>query len=55
MFHPTKSTHIMANLPNLRRLFVEARSIEEESKYSRNAVCLVHLLICWTNLISVVL
>lgn len=27
-----------ANLPNLRRLFVEARDTEEESMYSRNAV-----------------
>jgi hypothetical protein len=26
-------------LPNLRRLFVEARSDAEESAYSRNAVC----------------
>jgi hypothetical protein len=28
-----------ANLPNLRRLFVEARTDAEESAYSRNAVC----------------
>ncbi|KAL4980625.1 hypothetical protein BDW66DRAFT_35969 [Aspergillus desertorum] len=28
----------MANLPNLRRLFVEARSEAEENEYSRNAV-----------------
>lgn len=27
-----------ANLPNLRRLFVEARTDAEESAYSRNAV-----------------
>ena len=27
-----------ANLPNLRRLFVEARTDTEESAYSRNAV-----------------
>jgi len=27
----------MANLPNLRRLFVEARTEAEESAYSRNA------------------
>ncbi len=27
-----------ANLPNLRRLFVEARTEAEESAYSRNAV-----------------
>lgn len=27
----------MANLPNLRRLFVEARTDAEESAYSRNA------------------
>lgn len=27
-----------SNLPNLRRLFVEARSEAEESAYSRNAV-----------------
>ncbi|KAH7091083.1 hypothetical protein FB567DRAFT_517914 [Paraphoma chrysanthemicola] len=27
-----------SNLPNLRRLFVEARSDAEESAYSRNAV-----------------
>ncbi|KAE9369382.1 hypothetical protein N431DRAFT_469296 [Stipitochalara longipes BDJ] len=26
-----------ANLPNLRRLFVEARTEAEESQYSRNA------------------
>ncbi|EKD18765.1 hypothetical protein MBM_03007 [Drepanopeziza brunnea f. sp. 'multigermtubi' MB_m1] len=26
-----------ANLPNLRRLFVEARTDAEESEYSRNA------------------
>jgi hypothetical protein len=29
---------IQANLPNLRRLFVEARTEAEESAYSRNAV-----------------
>jgi len=28
-----------ANLPNLRRLFVDARTEAEESSYSRNAVC----------------
>lgn len=28
-----------SNLPNLRRLFVEARTDAEESEYSRNAVC----------------
>lgn len=28
-----------ANLPNLRRLFVEARTDAEESAYSRTAVC----------------
>ncbi|KAE8153988.1 hypothetical protein BDV25DRAFT_5652 [Aspergillus avenaceus] len=27
----------MANLPNLRRLFVEARTEAEENEYSRNA------------------
>ncbi|KAL2057645.1 hypothetical protein ABVK25_002029 [Lepraria finkii] len=27
----------MANLPNLRRLFVDARTEAEESSYSRNA------------------
>lgn len=27
-----------SNLPNLRRLFVEARTEAEESAYSRNAV-----------------
>ena len=26
-------------LPNLRRLFVEARTEAEENEYSRNAVC----------------
>lgn len=30
-----------SNLPNLRRLFVEARTEAEESAYSRNAVSLV--------------
>ena len=30
-----------ANLPNLRRLFVQARTDEEESAYSRNAVSTV--------------
>jgi hypothetical protein len=33
-----------SNLPNLRRLFVEARSDAEESAYSRNAVSLRVLL-----------
>jgi len=36
-------------LPNLRRLFVEARSDAEESAYSRNAVSprvLIELYIC---------
>ncbi len=28
-------------LPNLRRLFVEARTEAEENEYSRNAVCCV--------------
>ncbi|TQB70883.1 hypothetical protein MPDQ_007977 [Monascus purpureus] len=27
----------MANLPNLRRLFVEARTVAEENEYSRTA------------------
>jgi hypothetical protein len=38
--HSTVSTanSIKANLPNLRRLFVEARTEIEESAYSRNAV-----------------
>jgi len=31
-----------ANLPNLRRLFVEARTDAEESAYSRNAVSVSH-------------
>lgn len=31
---------VQANLPNLRRLFVDARTVEEESAYSRNAVLL---------------
>jgi len=35
---PTDSTK-PSNLPNLRRLFVEARTDAEESEYSRNAVC----------------
>jgi hypothetical protein len=37
-----------SNLPNLRRLFVEARSEAEESSYSRNAVrfALPHSLLC---------
>ena len=30
---------LQANLPNLRRLFVDARTDAEESSYSRNAVC----------------
>lgn len=30
--------HLQA-LPNLRRLFVEARTEAEENEYSRNAVC----------------
>ncbi|KAK2804438.1 hypothetical protein FQN51_002081 [Onygenales sp. PD_10] len=28
----------MANLPNLRRLFVESRTEAEENEYSRNAL-----------------
>jgi hypothetical protein len=32
-----------ANLPNLRRLFVEARTEAEESQYSRNAVSFITL------------
>lgn len=31
---------LQANLPNLRRLFVDARTEAEESSYSRNAVSL---------------
>ena len=31
-------TRIQANLPNLRRLFVDARTEAEERSYSRNAV-----------------
>ena len=31
-------TYVQANLPNLRRLFVDARTEAEESSYSRNAV-----------------
>ena len=31
-------TFMQANLPNLRRLFVDARTEAEESSYSRNAV-----------------
>ena len=30
-------------LPNLRRLFVEARTEAEENEYSRNAVCVMQL------------
>jgi hypothetical protein len=30
--------HLQANLPNLRRLFVEARTEVEENEYSRTAV-----------------
>ena len=30
--------YTQANLPNLRRLFVDARTEAEESSYSRNAV-----------------
>ncbi|CRL20507.1 unnamed protein product [Penicillium camemberti] len=30
-------THLQANLPNLRRLFVEARTEAEENEYSRKA------------------
>lgn len=29
---------LQANLPNLRRLFVEARTVAEENEYSRTAV-----------------
>ncbi len=36
-----------ANLPNLRRLFVEARTEAEESQYSRNAVSLFPHYISW--------
>ena len=32
-------TCMQANLPNLRRLFVEARTEAEENEYSRTAVC----------------
>jgi hypothetical protein len=31
-------TSLQANLPNLRRLFVEARTEAEENEYSRKAV-----------------
>lgn len=36
--HFAKSSNQPSNLPNLRRLFVEARTEAEESAYSRNAV-----------------
>jgi hypothetical protein len=39
---PTDSTK-PSNLPNLRRLFVDARTDAEESEYSRNAVCPLRL------------
>ena len=36
-------TVMQANLPNLRRLFVEARTEAEENEYSRNAVCITRM------------
>ncbi|OJJ60726.1 hypothetical protein ASPSYDRAFT_758070 [Aspergillus sydowii CBS 593.65] len=36
-FHTSTPITNMANLPNLRRLFVEARSEAEENEYSRTA------------------
>lgn len=38
--HTTLTLTQPSNLPNLRRLFVEARTEAEESAYSRNAVSL---------------
>jgi hypothetical protein len=38
----TNTTWQPSNLPNLRRLFVDARSDAEESAYSRKAVCRPH-------------
>jgi hypothetical protein len=35
----TATNTSQANLPNLRRLFVEARTEAEENEYSRKAVC----------------
>jgi hypothetical protein len=37
--HSSNMPSQSSNLPNLRRLFVEARTDAEESAYSRNAVC----------------
>lgn len=43
----TPANHVQpSRLPNLRRLFVEARSEAEESAYSRNAVSFSHI---WTS------
>ncbi|KAF7860618.1 uncharacterized protein EAF02_010852 [Botrytis sinoallii] len=43
-----------ANLPNLRRLFVEARTDAEESTYSRNAFYNIVLFISSIAVFSVV-
>ncbi|CAD6455337.1 hypothetical protein EAF04_001521 [Stromatinia cepivora] len=44
----------MANLPNLRRLFVEARTDAEESTYSRNAFYNIVLFISSIAVFSVI-
>lgn len=38
LFEMPSLMHLQANLPNLRRLFVEARTEVEENEYSRTAV-----------------
>lgn len=38
LLHKQPLTNFQANLPNLRRLFVEARTEVEENEYSRTAV-----------------
>ncbi|KAJ5111259.1 hypothetical protein N7532_001794 [Penicillium argentinense] len=37
LVQPPRLIHLQANLPNLRRLFVEARTEVEENEYSRTA------------------
>lgn len=38
LLHGNETDWLQANLPNLRRLFVEARTEAEENEYSRTAV-----------------
>ena len=54
ILNPSVMTHTQANLPNLRRLFVDARTEAEESSYSRNAVRIFEcrLAACTANILE---